>query len=155
MGLVDGDQHRWTPCQQLRETGHRQPLRGDEQIIQIAGQIVPADLPGTLAIAAGVNTLGPQSELAKPASLVLHQRDERRDHQRGTAAGQPRQLIAQRLAGAGRHDQQHIAAAGHVAADRFLMRSEPGQTKHLAQQTLERIVGFDGDGGGSGHGSGC
>ena len=50
---------------------------------------------------------------AKPAllqlgDLVFHQGDQRADHQRGAAARDARQLVAERLAGAGGHDQQHV-----------------------------------------------
>ena len=41
--------------------------------------------------------------------LILHQGDQRADHQRGAAARDAGQLIAERFAGAGGHDQQHVA----------------------------------------------
>ena len=44
------------------------------------------------------------------ADLVLHQRDERADDQRGAAAREPRELVAERLAGARRHHQEDVRA---------------------------------------------
>ena len=45
--------------------------------------------------------------------LVLHQRDERRDHQREVGPHQRGQLVAERLARARRHDDEHVAP-GHA-----------------------------------------
>jgi hypothetical protein len=44
--------------------------------------------------------------------LVLHQRHQRRDHERQVRPHQRRQLVAERLARAGGHHHQHVAAAG-------------------------------------------
>ena len=50
--------------------------------------------------------------------LVLHQRDERRDDQRQVGAHQRRQLVAERLARAGGHHDQHVAP-GERGLDRL------------------------------------
>ena len=42
--------------------------------------------------------------------LVLHQRDERADDQRGAAARDAGQLVAERFAGARGHDEQDVPA---------------------------------------------
>ena len=57
------------------------------------------------------------AELAQRLHLVLHQRDQRRDHDRRALAQQRRQLVAQRLAAAGGHEHQRVAAAGDVRDD--------------------------------------
>jgi hypothetical protein len=45
--------------------------------------------------------------------LILHQRDERRDHDRHSWFDQGWDLVAQRFAGAGRHDGERMAAVEH------------------------------------------
>ena len=53
----------------------------------------------------------PIAQPARPQrlDLVLHQRHQRRDHDREVVAHQRRQLVAERLARAGGHDHQHVA----------------------------------------------
>ena len=56
--------------------------------------------------------------------LIFHQRDERRDDD-GRAGQQHRgQLIAQRLAGAGRQNGERVFAVQHAPDDLFLARLE-------------------------------
>ncbi len=76
---------------------------------------------------------------AKPRALqlghlVFHQRDQRADDQRGAAARDARQLVAQRFAGAGGHDQQDVAALDHGVADGLLVGAEIGKPERVAQQ---------------------
>ena len=72
-------------------------------------------------------------ELRKPArtpsaaqrvDLVLHQRDQRRDHHADAGPDQRRDLVAQRLAAAGRHQHQRVAAADDVLDDLGLLAAE-------------------------------
>ncbi len=72
--------------------------------------------------------------------LILHERDQRRDHQRDAAAEDGRQLKAQRLAAAGGHDGQHIAACQRVSDDGFLPRAEAIETEPAAQGAGQRCV---------------
>ncbi len=57
-----------------------------------------------------VDELDPSGrDLAQRGHLVLHQRDERRDHEREVVAHQRRKLVAQRLARAGGHYDERVA----------------------------------------------
>ena len=56
--------------------------------------------------------------------LILHQRDERRNHQRQPWQKGRRQLIAERLPLPRRHDRHRIAPRQHGANDGFLARPE-------------------------------
>ena len=49
-------------------------------------------------------------KLPKLADLILHERDQRRDHDREPVPKQRWQLVAERLAAAGRHHGQRVAA---------------------------------------------
>ena len=58
----------------------------------------------------GVDEPGPHAECPQRVDLVLHQRDQRRDNHTGAGPQQRRDLVAQRLAAAGRHEHQGVAA---------------------------------------------
>src|SRR5690606_30693049 len=70
--------------------------------------------------------------------LVLHQRDERADDDGRPLAQEPGQLIAERLAGAGRHHEQHILAVEERAAGVFLQPPEAEQAEALAEGRVQR-----------------
>ncbi len=88
-------------------------------------------------IEAGVQVGGAHPVLDQRGHLVLHQRDERRDHDGGAGAQQGRDLIAQRFAAAGGHQHQRVSAARHVLDDGLL-----GATKALkAKDFLQYLEG--------------
>ncbi len=124
MGFVNRDEGRLALRQHLREAGNAEALRGDEEEVELAVEIVDANLPGGGTIASRVDAVGAEAALAHLRDLVLHQRDERADDQGGSAAGDAWQLVAERFAGAGGHDQEHVAAAGGRAAGLLLIGAE-------------------------------
>src|SRR5262249_32353076 len=65
--------------------------------------------------------------------LILHQRDEGRDHQGRARQHERRQLKSERLAGSGRHDGQHVVSVDHGPDQIFLTWTERGVTKMLLQ----------------------
>src|SRR5690606_19851770 len=71
---------------------------------------------------------------------VLHERDEWRHDHRGTRPQQGRNLVAQRLAATGRHQDQRIAAAEDMLDDRLLVAAECGVAEH-AGEDVEWPVG--------------
>ncbi len=77
---------------------------------------------------------GLQPALAELVGLVLHERDERRDHDRGALHVQRGQLVAQRLAGAGRHDGERVAASEHALDHFALTRPQAPQPEPAAQE---------------------
>ena len=56
--------------------------------------------------------------------LILHQRDERRHDERRAGKHHGRQLVAERLAGAGGHHGEHVASAEDRGNDLLLSRTE-------------------------------
>ena len=66
---------------------------------------------------------------------LLHQRDERRDDERRAGKEKRRQLVAERLAGAGRHQRQRRLAGYDVGDDRVLGLVQPLQPEGAAQQS--------------------
>ena len=73
--------------------------------------------------------------------LVLHQGDQRRDHQGEAVEQQRGQLVAERLAAAGGKDREGRAAGEQGLDDRFLAVAEGGEAE----------VGLEGVGEGAGH----
>jgi len=69
-----------------------------------------------------------EAYLAAGADLVVHQRDQGRDHHRHAVAGalarDRRDLVAQRLAAARGHQHQRVAAVRHVVDDGGLGAAE-------------------------------
>ena len=63
----------------------------------------------------GVEAQHVDVELGELVVLILHQRDQRRDDERDARQLERGQLIAERLARAGRHDRERVDAGEHVA----------------------------------------
>ena len=104
VSFIDCDQAGFPPGKHFRETGNAQPLGRDEEELQVAVKIIDAGLARCRAVAAGMDALDGETAFFELDHLIFHQRDQRADHQRGAAAHNAGELIAQRLAGAGGHD---------------------------------------------------
>lgn len=73
--------------------------------------------------------------------LILHQRDERRNHQRQPRQECRRQLIAERLPLPRRHDRHRIATRQHSANDVFLARPEHRKPELFVELSSQIIHG--------------
>jgi hypothetical protein len=71
------------------------------------------------------STAAGNAHLRQLRGLILHQGDERRDHDRGAAEHQRGQLIAERLSAAGRHHDAHVMTRQDAAHDTLLRRAKP------------------------------
>ena len=137
MGFVNGDQRRLALGQHLAEARHAQPLRRNEEELQAAIQVIHASLPRLRPVEAGVNPPHPQAERQELGRLILHQRNQRADDQSRSAQRNRRQLVAERLAKAGRHHQQQVAPRNGRAADRLLIGAEARKAEDRAQQLVQ------------------
>ena len=79
------------------------------------------------------------SELAQGLDLVAHQRDERRHHDGHAGAAERRHLVAERLAAAGRHQHQRVAAGHDVIDDLGLVAAELVEAEDGAED-VERLA---------------
>src|SRR3546814_17243014 len=70
--------------------------------------------------------------------LILHQRDQRRHHDAGALTHERGNLVAQRLAAAGRHQYQRIAAFAEVFDHGLLLAAETGVTENALKQVEDR-----------------
>src|SRR6202034_47284 len=75
-----------------------------------------------------------QTFLLELGGLVVHERDQRTHHNRRPAPRNRRKLIAETLAGAGGHDQQHVAPLGNGAANRLLILAKTRKPERVTQQ---------------------
>ena len=93
--LIDGDEVRRPPREQLGEAGHPQALGRNEEKVERAIEVRPAGGAQALARAAGVDRLRAEALRCQLAGLVVDQRDQRADHERCSAACDARKLIAE------------------------------------------------------------
>jgi len=134
VGLVDGDEGGLAAREHLGEAGDAHALGRDEEELEGAVEVVAAGLTGLLAVEAGVDAGYFEAGGRKLVGLVVHQGDERADDQRGAAAGDGGELVAEALAGAGGHDEQDVAAVGGGAADGLLVGAEGGEAEGLMEE---------------------
>jgi hypothetical protein len=86
-----------------------------------------------------VNAAHAQANFCELRCLVFHERDQRRDHQRSSAARDGGQLIAERLPCTGRHHQQQIAPGSGRAANLFLIGAEGGKAEYGLEEPAQRV----------------
>jgi hypothetical protein len=78
-----------------------------------------------------------QADLGELAGLVVHQRDQRTDDQRRSAASDGRKLVAERFSRSGGHDEQSVASVGGGSADSLLIGAEGGKAEGGMKQAGE------------------
>ena len=133
--LVDHEQADPGAADAVQEPGRREPLGRDVEQARPPGHRAVHRRP----VRRGVLLRVDQRDLARRDALerldlVLHQRHQRRDHQRQVRAHQRRQLVAERLARAGRHHDHHVAVRQRGLARLAL----PGPEGREAEERLER-----------------
>ncbi len=133
--LVDDEQADPRLPDPLQEAGRREPLRRHVEQPRAAGHRAVDSRAVGRRVLLGVDERHHAGRHAlERLDLVLHQRDQRRHDQRQVGSHQRGQLVAERLARAGRHHDQHVAA-GERRLDRLaLARPEAREAEHLAQR---------------------
>ena len=108
--LVDHEQADLRLADPLEEAGRGEPLGRDVEQPRAPGHRAVDRRPvrGRVLLRVDERDLARRDALER-LDLVLHQRHERRDDQRQVGPHQRRQLVAERLARAGRHHDQHVA----------------------------------------------
>jgi hypothetical protein len=138
VGLIHDEQADLGLAEPVDKARCREPLRGDVQHVDL-----PPDRPLQRGAVRGPVALR-VDELRAPAEaldLIHHQRDERRDDHREVAIHKRRKLVAGRLAGAGRHHEEHVATMDRPLDRRALARPEIGVAEVAAQRLGERVRG--------------
>ena len=137
--LVDGEQRKPGLREQAEAALGQQALGRDIQQIELAAPRAALDLRGLRPAQRRIEKRGAHPELGERRDLVLHQRDERRDHHPDAVAQQRGNLVAERLAAAGRHQDQRVAAAGDVLDDLGLVTAE-GRVAEDLFEDRERLT---------------
>ena len=112
--LVDGEQRQRALLEQRQATLGKQPLGGHVHQVQLATPHRSLDVGGLRRAQRGVEVCRAHAEFGERRHLIVHEGDERRHHHAHTVAQQRRNLVAQRLAAAGGHQHQRVAAIGDV-----------------------------------------
>ena len=124
MGLVDRDQREADGFEPLEGLGLQQRFRRHVEQVQFA----PLDVaPEQILFGApepGIERRRPDPGLAQRRHLVFHQRNERRDDEADARADQRRDLVAERFAAAGRHQDERVMAGDHMLDDLALPIAE-------------------------------
>jgi len=110
--------------QQFQEARRQQPLRRDIEQIKPSGQKILLHARRRAWGQAGVETGRRHTQLPQRRDLIMHERDQRRDDDARTRPQQRRKLVAQRLAAAGRHQHQRVAACGDMRDDGCLLTAK-------------------------------
>ncbi len=146
MRFVDGHQRQQATLVQRvehgQETRRQDALRRRIQQHQPARQQLALDVARLTAVQRAVEKRGVHADLFERTDLVLHQRDQRADDQRHTAAGavarDRRHLVGQALAAAGGHQHQGVAAVDDVIDDVDLQAAETVVAEDFAQNRQQR-----------------
>ena len=137
--LVDREEGDPALGQQVEEAGQADALR--RRVDEVERALLHGALDRGLLREAhrGVERRGPHAELGQRRHLVLHQRDQRRDDDREAVQAQGRHLVAERLAAAGRHDDQRVLAAEDVV-DHLGLEPAEGRVAPDRAQHVERVA---------------
>jgi len=122
--LVDGEQRDNAAVEEPQRRLGAQPLGRQVEQVQPALQESGLDQAALAGILGGVEEPGPDPERPQRVHLILHQRDQRRYHDADALPQQRRDLVAQRLAAAGRHQDERVTAGGDVIDDLLLRAPE-------------------------------
>ena len=136
--LVDDEQADVRPPQALEEPGRGEALRRDVEQPHVARH----RLLDRAAVGRGVALRVDERDAARRHALerldlVLHQRHQRRDHERQVGPHQRRQLVAERLARARRHHHEHVAVRER-GADRLRLAAAEGRGSRTARAARPR-----------------
>ena len=148
MGFVDGNEGGLALGEHGGEAGDAHAFGGDEEEVEVAGEVVAAGLAGVVAGEAGVNAGDAEAEGGELGGLVVHEGDEGGDDEGGAAAREGGELVAEGLSGAGGHDEQDVAAGGGGFADELLVGAEVA----VAEDAVEEVGEGFGLGGDARHG---
>ena len=141
--LVDDEQPDLRGLHRLQERRRGEALGRDVEQAQLAGGggLQRGAVVGGVALGVDERDAAGR-DLRQRLDLVLHERDERRDDERHVVAHERGQLVAQRLAGAGRHDDEHVARGrADRGADGVLLAGAEGVEAEGLTQGDGRIHG--------------
>ncbi len=132
--FVDGEQRDAGLFEQALKARGEQAFRRDVQELELAGDEFALDLHCRRIVQTGIQERRRNAQFPQGRDLILHQRDQRRDHHRAALAQQRRNLEAQRFAAPGRHQHQRIAARHQGIDDGRLLAAKRGVAEDAVEQ---------------------
>ena len=127
MRLVDGEERDRRIADHLAEARRRRGARARHRADRARRrQIARRTSRNSSRDSDELSAAAADAELLQRLHLVAHQRDQRRDDDADAVAAERRDLVAERLAGAGREQHDGIAAGRHMFDDRLLLAAERG-----------------------------
>ncbi len=137
--LINREQGNFQALQERQHARLHQPLRGEVEHFDFTAFDPSGQVALLLGAEGGVQGSSGHAEFLKGCHLVVHQSDQRRYHHRQPVAQQRRHLEAQRLAAAGRHQHQGIAATGHALNDRTLTATKTVVAEDVLEDALSLL----------------
>src|SRR6266550_1095870 len=138
MRLIDCEQADLGALEERDSFGLGEPLGRDVDEAQLCAGNAVENLPVLGWVVRGVQARGRDSVAAQLRHLVAHERDQGRHDHSEVLAQQRGKLVAQRLAAAGRHHRQHIAAGQDCLDDLGLPGPERVEPERGAKHGLRR-----------------
>ena len=136
--LVDHDEPDVDPGDRLEEAARAQTLRRDvEQAVAALGDTAEARRR-LVRVERGVDQRRLRRDLGRElVELILHQRDQGAEDERRRRPQHRRELVGERLAGAGRHQRERVAAVDGRTNDGLLAGPEVLESEQPCQRGLE------------------
>ncbi len=120
MGLIHCHQGDGQLPQKAAESPGLEPLGGDVQELARSPANLTVDCPVFLRVQRRVDVCGGNARLSQGGNLILHQRDERGEHQGQSRQQQGRKLVADRFPRPGGHNAHHVPARQKGVHQRLL-----------------------------------
>ena len=123
VGLVDGDEREARGLQPV-EARLQQRFRGHVEEVQLAPLDIAPEQILFRAPEPGIERRRLHAGRSERRHLVFHQCDQRRDDEADARTDQRRDLVAERLASAGRHQDEGVVSRDHMLDDLPLLPAE-------------------------------
>ncbi|OIQ83817.1 hypothetical protein GALL_343830 [mine drainage metagenome] len=144
VSLVDGEQRDGPALEQVQGVRDPQALGREVEQVERAVEESALDAATFGEVLGRVEEPGPDTKSGQRIDLVLHEGDQRRDDDAGAGPDQCRDLVAQGLPAAGRHQDERVAPGDDGVDDLGLVATEVLVAEHAAQHRERgprRVVG--------------
>ena len=131
--LVNRKQRDLTAFEQVQRSALGEPLGSDVEEVQLALYKCALHIGCGGRIEGGIEKAGPHPQLAHGVNLILHQRNQRGDHNTAAGPDQCRDLIAQRFSAARGHQYECVISLDDRLNNRFLGAAKAGVTEGLLE----------------------
>ena len=143
--LVDREERDVRTLEQLHRPRQHEALGGEVEELELAVEEAAFDVLGLVEVEGRVEVGGADAEVLQCCDLIGHERDERGDDDTGALPHEAGDLIAQRLAATGGHEDDGVPAGDEAVDDPRLLSAE----LLVAEDIVEDVEG--GGGGCGGH----